>query len=124
MHIHTRARARTQAHILKQFGFILVIVYRIKKNHFILLSTHGELLSIQNSFFLNPRKDNQWEVAKTSSMPKFMCGINIYHIVQTHTVIHKCPLLKRRKRNKNCLKMMKLINLVISFTLVVGNRNI
>ena len=39
------------------------------------------------------------------------------------TVIQECPLLNRRKRNKNRFKMIKLINLVISFTLVVGNRN-
>ena len=58
MHIHTHA------HILKDFGLVLVIVYKIKKNHFILLSTYGELLLIENWFFLNPRKDNKCEVAK------------------------------------------------------------
>ena len=39
-------------------------------------------------------------------------------------MIQKCPLLMRRKKNKNRLKLMKLINLVISFTLVVGSHNI
>ena len=47
MHIHTH----THTHTLKYFGFVLVIAYKIKKNHFVSLWIYEEL-------------DNKWEVKK------------------------------------------------------------